>query len=200
MAADRISVVPALVAAEWAQGAPAGVAGAAAIGVAGVPVIGAVVTIAVVIGAVVIGMAATGVVVTGMVVIGTATGGVITSSSLATSGFPIGGAGVGAAIRTDTTVMVIPTITMATGMATTATDMVVATDMIMVSPVTASTAIAADHASLSCSDGSLALAIIAAPLTGSWGPRHGERFELTSATTRKRRLSDRQFSGATGRS
>jgi hypothetical protein len=32
-------------------------------------------------------------------------------------------------------------------------------------------------------------------LTGSWAPRRGERFEIMSATTRKRRLSDRQFSG-----
>jgi hypothetical protein len=44
------------------------------------------------------------------------------------------------------------------------------------------TAIAADQGSLNCSGGSPVLAIIAALLTGSWGLRHGEQFELTSAT------------------
>jgi hypothetical protein len=179
VAAERISVVPALVVAEWVQGALAGVAevpvtGAAVVTgavVTGAVVTGAVVTGAVVIGAVVIGVAATGVVVTGTAAIG-----VITSSSSATSAFPTGGGG-GGATRTDTTVTVTPTITMAT----TAMDMVGATEMITISPVTGNTAIAADQGSLNCSGGSLALAIIAALLTGSWDPRRGERFELTSS-------------------
>jgi hypothetical protein len=60
-------------------------------------------------------------------------------------------------------------------MATTATEMMV-TDM-----TTVSMAVAADQGSLSCSGDSLALATIAALLTGSWGPRRDEQFELTSA-------------------
>jgi hypothetical protein len=57
-----------------------------------------------------------------------------------------------------------------------------ATEMITISPVTGNTAIAADQGSLNCSGGSLALAIIVALLTGSWGPRRGEQFGPTSAT------------------
>ena len=179
VAADRISVVPALVVAEWVQGALAGVAEAtagvaeAAAGVAEATAIGVVV-----IGMAAIGAGATGMVVTGMAVTGTAAIGVITSYSSATSAFPTGGAG---AIRTDTTVTVTPTVTMATAMATTATDMVVAMGMITISPVTGNTAIAANQGLLSCSGDSLALAIIVALLTGFWGPRRGERFKLTSA-------------------
>ena len=169
----RLGLATASAVAGWAQGAIAGVAGAPAIGaVAIIAVVIMVVAIMVaVIGTVATGMAAIGVVVTGMAAIG-----VITSSSLATSGFPTGGAGVGA-IRTDTTVAVTRTITTAMG---TGTAMVAATDMITVSPVRG-TAIAADQGSLNCSGGSPALAIIVAVLTGSWGPRRGERFKLTSA-------------------
>jgi hypothetical protein len=171
----RLGLARASAVAEWVQAALAGVAGA--------PVIGAVVIGAAetpVIGAVAIGMAATGAVAIGVVVVtGTAAIGVITSSSSATSAFRGGGAG---AIRTDTTVAVTRTITTATAMATvtTATDMVVATDMITTSLVTG-TAIAANQGLLSCSGDLPARAIIVAVLTGSWGPRRGEQFELTSA-------------------
>jgi hypothetical protein len=167
--------------AEWAAAALAGAAGAAAIGVAA--------ALAGVAAALEIGVVATGAVVIGMAASGAATtGAIITimdlliSSSSAASAFPLGGAGVGAgAIRMDTMVTVTRTITTATDMATTAMDMVGATEMITISPVTG-TAIAADQGSLNCSGGSPVLAIIAALLTGSWGLRHGEQFELTSAT------------------
>jgi hypothetical protein len=157
----RLGLAPASAVAGWAQGAIAGVAGALAIGAV---VIGAVVIGAVVIGAVVIGVAATGVVVTGTAAIG-----VTTSSLSATSGFPTGGAG---AIPSDTTVT-ITTRTITTAMGT-------ATDMITASLATG-TAVAANQGLLSCSGDSPALAIIVALLTGSWGPRRGEQFELTSA-------------------
>jgi hypothetical protein len=162
--------------AEWAAAALAGAAGAAAIGVAAAL---AGVAAALEIGVVVIGMAASGAATTGAII--TITDPLISSSSAA-SAFPLGGAGVGAgAIRMDTMVTVTRTITTATDMATTAMDMVGATEMITISPVTG-TAIAADQGSLNCSGGSPVLAIIAALLTGSWGLRHGEQFELTSAT------------------
>jgi hypothetical protein len=162
----RVGLARASAVAGWGQGAIAGVAGAVATG-------------AVATGAVVTGAVVTGAVVTGMAVIGaiTITDPLILSSSAA-SAFRRGGGG---GIPTDTTVTVTRTITTATAMATMATDMVVATDMITVSPVTG-TARAADQGSLNCSGGSLALAIIAALLTASWGPRRGEQFELTSAT------------------
>jgi hypothetical protein len=164
----RLGPAKASAVAGWAQGAIAGVAGAPVIGVAEIPAIGVVA----------IGMAATGAVAIGVVVVtGTAAIGVITSSSSATSAFRGGGAG---AIRTDTTVAVTRTITTAMATATTATDMVVATDMITPSLVTG-TAIAANQGLLSCSGDLPALAIIVAVLTGSWGPRRGEQFELTSA-------------------
>jgi hypothetical protein len=165
----RLGLARASAVAEWVQAALAGVAGA--------PVIGAVVIGVAEIpatGVVAIGMAATGAVAIGVVVVtGTAAIGVITSSSSGTSAFRGGGAG---AIRTDTTVAVTRTITTAMATATTATDMVVATEMI-----TGDTAIAANQGLLSCSADLPALAIIVAVLTGSWGPRRGEQFELTSA-------------------
>jgi hypothetical protein len=154
----RLGLATASAVAGWAQGAIAGVAGA--------PAIGAVAIIAVAIGVAVIGM----------VVTGTAAIGVITSSSSATSGFPTGGAG---ALRTDTVTIPTRTITTAMGTATameTTTAMVAATDMI-----TAGLAVAANQGLPSCSGDLPALAIIVAVLTGSWGPRRGEQFELTSA-------------------
>ena len=131
--ADRISVAPALVAAEWVQGAHrwsggggrnwSGGGGRNWSGGGGRNWSGRNWN----------GRNWNGRMVIGMVVTGTATGGVITSSLSATSGFPTGGAGVGAAIRTDTTVTVIPTIIMAPAMAAMAT---AATEMMVMDMIT----------------------------------------------------------------
>jgi hypothetical protein len=172
VAAERISVGCLL-----DPAAPVSAVAEEAVPGAAAPVIGAAVTTVAVIGVAVIGVAAIGVAAIGMVVTGTAVIGVITSSLSATSGFPTGGAGAGAAIRMDTTVAVIPTITMApamTAMATAATEMTV-------TEITVGTAIAADPGSLNCSGDSVALAIIVALSTGFWGPKRGEQFEITSA-------------------
>ena len=56
------------------------------------------------------------------------------------------------------------------------------TEMMVTDMITVSMAIAADPGSLNCSGDSGALAIIVALSTGFWGPRRGERFEITSAS------------------
>src|SRR5437773_10363535 len=104
-------------------------------------------------------------------------------SSSATSAFPGGGAGDGAGV-TRTVITRTVTATMATDTmapATMAPATALATDMILIGPVR-STALQANQGWLSCSADSPALAIIMALLTGSWGPRRGEQFGLTSAT------------------
>src|SRR6266511_5746690 len=107
-------------------------------------------------------------------------------SSSATSAFRGGGAGDGDGDGAGVTRTVITrTMATVTAMAMTATAMAtataLATDMILIGPVR-STALQANQGWLSCSGDSPALAIIMALSTGSWGPRRGAQFKLTSAT------------------
>src|SRR6266536_1917581 len=105
-------------------------------------------------------------------------------SSSATLAFLGGGAGDGdgaGVTRTVTTRTITATAMAMTATALAMTATALATDMILIGPVR-STALQANQGSLSCSGDSPVLAIITVLSTGSWGPRRGAQFKLTSAT------------------